>query len=309
MLSRVAESVYWMGRYLERAEDTARVVNTTTYLILDTPRVVPANWAALVQVLGAWSTFPHGEPSERRVMDYLIQDPDHPSSIQSCVRQARENARTVRELLPTEVWEEINELHHRVGDGAAGAIARRRRLDFLRAVIQSCQQITGVIEGTLSRGAPYQFVALGRHLERADMTTRILDMRIAAQTAEEIEPLDAWDDAGWMNTLRSLSGYTMYRQYCTPRISRPAVVEFLILDEHFPRSVRYCLLRMAVALRSLPRAAAAREGLRGLEQTVCGVAPGELEPEALHAYIDELQLGLARLHGILTESYFPEPVG
>ncbi|PWG61003.1 alpha-E domain-containing protein [Spiribacter halobius] len=309
MLSRVAENLYWMTRYLERAENTARLINTTSQMVLDGPRNVPVSWRSLVDILGSRPRFDAEglADDERSVMRFLVDEPAHGGSIQASVRAARENARTVRELLPAEVWEGINELYFLVRDNAVGQGGRRRRFDFLRRVIGHNQQITGVIEGTLSRGAPYQFVTIAQHLERADMTSRILDVRASQLVDEDEDALDAWQDAGWMTVLRSLGAYIMYRQSMNIRIRGSSVVSFLLRDEQFPRSVRYCLQRTARALRALPRSDPPLAELARLEQALEVVAPGALALGEVHDYIDELQSGLGQLHRAVTQTYFPEP--
>lgn len=309
MLSRVAENLYWMTRYLERADNTARLINTTSQMVLDGPRNVPVSWRSLVDILGSRARFDAEglADDERSVMRFLVDEPAHAGSIQASVRAARENARTVRELLPAEVWEGINELYFLVRDNAVGHGGRRRRFDFLRRVIGHNQQITGIIEGTLSRGAPYQFVTIAQHVERADMTSRILDVRATQLVDEDEDALDAWQDAGWMTVLRSLGAYIMYRQSMNIRIRGASVVSFLLRDEQFPRSVRYCLQRTARALRALPRSDPPLAELARLEQALEAVAPGSLALGEVHDYIDELQAGLGHLHRAVAQTYFPEP--
>lgn len=309
MLARVAESIYWMTRYLERAENTARLINTTTNLVLDLPKTVPVSWGSLIEIMGSWPWYEGDRSSidEQAVMHFLVDATDHPSSIQASVRTARENARTIREMLPAEVWESINALYFLVREHHAGGVSRRRRFDYLRRVILQAQQINGVVQGTLSRGAPYQFVALGRHLERADMTSRIVDVRAASLMPRTDESGDAWDDAGWMSVLRSLGGYIMYRQYMSPRIRGPQVVEFLFMDERFPRAIRFCLRRMEEALDQIPRGQEPLARLIELEQSMRRAAPGRLELPALHRYVDELQGGLGEVHAALAKSSFPTP--
>ncbi|QGM21215.1 hypothetical protein GJ672_02280 [Spiribacter sp. 2438] len=302
MLSRVGEQLYWMSRYLERMDNTARLIKATTQQMLDARH--PADWRAPVDILGAGMLFDGRELAahESTVMAFLIDDAHQPGSIRACVRAARENARTVRELLPTDVWEGINELHGVMRDDFGTNTRRRRRLDFLRHLIATNQRINGIIEGTLSHGPPYHFILLARLLERADMTSRILDKH----TTGEVDNGGSPD--GWMNTLHALDGYLMYRQSLGVGLDPRSVVRFLMLDPAFPRSVRFCLRHMGDALLALPRSAPVLAEVQRLDRRHVEAEPHRLALGALHDYIDQLQTELADIHGLIARHYFPEPL-
>jgi uncharacterized alpha-E superfamily protein len=300
MLSRVGEQLYWMARYLERTDNTARLIKATTQQILDARK--PANWRAPVDILGAGEAFDGRELTAREttVMGFLIDDPGQPGSIRASVTGARENARSVREMLPAEVWEGINRLHAVPRDAPGANASRRERLDALRRLIAINQQITGILEGSLSHGPPYHLIMLARHLERADMTSRLIDRHTAV-------PADAEHAGGWMDTLHALDAYLMYRQSMSARLDARSVIRFLMLDPAFPRSVRFCLRRLAEALIALPDSSPVLSAVERLDRAhVAADAPG-LAPDALHAYIDTLQCELANLHGAIARQYFPEP--
>lgn len=180
MLSRVAHNIYWMARYLERAEDTARIINVNTNLLLDLPRSMTFGWLPLIFIVGAEKQFFEKEPNrladEITVVKFLIGDVDNPGSILRSLAAARENLRTTRDVTPQEAWEMINGLYIFARDHLP---TRRGRFEFLRRIIHGAQQINGLLAGSMSRTAAYDFVKLGRFLERADMTTRILDVRSA----------------------------------------------------------------------------------------------------------------------------------
>lgn len=301
MLSRVAEQLYWMARYLERSDNTARLIKSTSQQILDARR--PTNWRAAVDILGSDPLFDAlGLTNEERVvLNFLVDETSNPGSIKASVNAARENARTVRELLPTEVWEGINALYRLTRQQAVSKATRRQRQDQLRRVTELNQQINGIIASTLSQGAPYHIIMLAQYLERADMTSRILDSQISAPT----EPLQ---EAQWMATLDSLGGYLMYRQSMNARLEVQAVTQFLMLDPAFPRSVRFCLRRIGDSLLALPSADPVMKTLERLDRAHAAAAPHTLSAIALHTYIDELQAGLGELHEAIARRYFPEPV-
>lgn len=306
MLSRVAENIYWMARYLERAEDTARMVTASTHLLLDLPRYVPLSWGSMVDILGAAEALKalELEPDERGVMRFLINDARHAGSLLSIVRSARENARVSRDILPTELWEGINGLHFYVRESAAQAGSRARRLEFLQQVVLRCQQITGVIHGSLSRGPLYQFMSLGQYLERADMTTRIVDVRTANLLPGDSEALGAYANVGWMSVLKSLSGYETYRHEVQARISGAPVVRFLLQDPHFPRAFCHCLRRVENRLEELPNARKPLECVGLARQRLDTARLEPLDLAYMHLLIDELQRDLNDVHAAITETYF-----
>ncbi|TVR61952.1 MAG: alpha-E domain-containing protein, partial [Candidatus Competibacteraceae bacterium] len=196
MLSRVAQNIYWMARQIERAEDTARLINVNSNLLLDLPRNTTFGWLPLIFIVGAEKLFFEKDPNrladQSNVVRFLISDRDHPSSIISSLAAARENLRTTRDTVPPEAWEQINGLYIYARDHVP---SRRGRFEFLRRVIQGAQQINGLLAGAMSRTAAYDFVRLGRYLERADMTTRILDVRSANLLARAGQPVPMTPDA------------------------------------------------------------------------------------------------------------------
>jgi len=325
MLSRVAQNIYWMTRYVERAEGTARLINVNTNLLLDLPRTTTFGWLPLIFIVGAESQFfekdPHRLVDEANVVRFLINDRDHPGSIISSLAAARENLRTTRDTVPREAWEQINGLYIYARDHVP---SRRGRYEFLRRVILGAQQIGGLLAGAMSRTAAYDFVRLGHYLERADMTTRILDVRSAnllsharqtqqsqgqsqmqtqtpASTQEEQDPFESIQ---WMSVLKSLSAYQMYRQQVRVRVSGPDVLKFLLQDEYFPRAVAFCLRQLDICLRKLPRHDAALAALAALRQKLNAATVPELSREGLHDFIDEVQIGLSQLHDQIAAAYF-----
>lgn len=187
MLSRVAGNFYWMARYLERAEDTARLVNVNSILLLDLPKKRTFGWAPLIAIMGNDQHFYHsyGEPDESNVVKFLLGESRNSSSILSCLAQARENMRTSRDIIPTEAWEQVNDLYLFVKDSLDEGVSKKDRFDFLKKVILGCQQITGITTDTMVRDAAYNFLRMGTYLERADMTSRILDVRSANLLSKE----------------------------------------------------------------------------------------------------------------------------
>ncbi|HEY0663399.1 MAG TPA: alpha-E domain-containing protein, partial [Thiobacillaceae bacterium] len=177
MLSSVAERIYWAARYLERAENTARLVSVYDSLLLDLPRGIDISWYNLIELNSATEAFAerYRVRDERNVVKFLLADADHSGALVNSLRMVRENLRTTRDVFAPEVWEFVNDLFYFATDNVAQGTGRKLRHQFTSGIIRGCEQVNGQIAATTSRDAPWQFIQLGRHLERADMTTRILD--------------------------------------------------------------------------------------------------------------------------------------
>lgn len=307
MLSRVAANLYWFGRYLQRAENTARLVTVNGHLLLDLPRPVKTGWQPLVEILGMERTFAalYAEPSEANVVRFLLTDARSPSSILSSIRRARELLRTVRDAMPQESWEKLNDIHLLLEASGDKALARRQRLEFLGRVIDACLLVYGILEANMSRDIGFQVLRLGAKLEQADMTTRILDVRsvnlIRTRAGEGLQP---FDNIQWMSVLRSLTAYEMYRRLVRQRVRGDLVLRFLLQNADFPRSVIYCLTRMQRTLGKLP----AQRGVeRSIARTLALVRDADMDAlikAGLSDFLDEIQVGLAAINDAVDQAYF-----
>lgn len=305
MLARVAQNLYWFARYLERAENTARLVLVNDNLMLDLPAGYTPGWQPLVEITGSLDAFRtrYRQADQRSVVKFLVADADHPGSLASSLRFARENARTLREVMPRAAAEHLNRVLAEFAEGLERGIGRRSRAEFLQRVIVGLQAFTGILHGAMSRDDAYTFVRLARTLERADMTTRIIDVRsqlLQDQTAD----LQPFEYVQWMSVLRSLSGYQMYRRRRQARVNRADALEFLLLDEQFPRAFMYSLRHIEYALKALPKNRQALRSLGRLRRFLGRVPLVELDSEGLHKLIDRLQLHLGRLHERIDATYF-----
>jgi uncharacterized alpha-E superfamily protein len=302
VLARVAESLYWMARYLERAEDTARLINATTMMLMDMPRGASFGWEDLLRVVGLDEAFHqhYDEASETAVMSFLIQDERNPSSIFACVRHARENTRTFREVLPRESWEWVNELYLYASTHMTQALDRRKRFEVLTEIIRRRQAVVGLLSGTMSRDEAFQFMRLGRNVERADMTTRVLDVSYAINLPQQNTQ---YHDLIWMSVLHALSGHQMYRRHVGVRATDHKVLAFLLNNLQFPRSVRHCLHEIQFALDELPGAEPMRR-LQGMLNLVDSADYRALAKNGLHDFCDDIQARLADLNAVIGETYF-----
>jgi uncharacterized alpha-E superfamily protein len=305
MLSRVANSVYWIARYLERAENTARIVNVHTNLVLDTPKGMSPGWEPLVMITGGHTLFAKQYPelNERNVIRFLLTDAASSVSVLYALAQARENARTVRDLLPREVWEELNNLYQYAHDNVQQGLSKRGRYEYVMKVIRGVQQLTGMLSGTMSNDMPYDFMVLGRNLERADMTLRILDVR-SASLLPHAGGLRPFEHIQWMSVLKSLSAYQMYIQHMGVRIHRQAVLQFLLQDPHFPRAIHHCVLRVESALHELPRHESVLPCVEKIKASIAKVDVASLDPKGLHDFIDVQEAMLAEVGKAIADVYF-----
>lgn len=307
MLARVAETLYWMARYVERAENTARMVQVNSHLVMDAPRGIAPGWEPLIAISGMAAEFDEccREPSERNVVKFLIGEARNPSSILNSLRGARENCRTVREILPQSAWERINELYIYAKENVQRGLTKRGRDEYLDDIIAGSQQINGLLGSVMYRDVAWQFIRIGRNLERADMTTRIIDVRSTDLFPDDLIESRSLDSLQWISVLRSLSGYQTYRRQVQIRVSRPAVLGFLFQDPFFPRAYRHCVEVVKDSVDCLPNNEDSLKRLRDVVRKVSTVDVQALTQNALHEFVDDLQLELIEVHDVIAATYFP----
>ncbi len=306
MLSRVAENVYWMARYLERAEDIARLINVNSNLVLDLPRRVDFGWEPLIAITGGEKSFAelYENTDERSVVRFLVSDRRYPGSIISSLAFARENLRTTRDIVPREVWEQLNDLYLTALQRTASGVPKRTRYEFLKDLIGRCQQLTGLLAGTMTRTEAYWFVKAGRYLERADMTTRILDVRSEDLFAEHPEDLTPFENIQWMSVLKSLTAYQMYRHHVRVRVRGPDVLRFLLKDPLFPRAVMHCLGEVDACIKRLPRNDEAVRAVARVQRRLKRVDVHGLVHSELHIFLDKFQVTIGGLHTSIHDTWF-----
>jgi uncharacterized alpha-E superfamily protein len=311
MLSRVAETMYWLGRQVERAENAARVVAVNANLLLDLPKGIAPGWRPLVDITGANALFEehYKDYDECHVVRFLLGDERNPGAVLSALAGARENCRTIRDIVPREGWEQINELYLYARDGLPKGLTKGGRHAYLSRVILGCQTISGLLSGTLLHDQGYDFIRLGRHLERADMTTRIVDVRSASLLPAETTELRPYATIQWVSVLRSMSAYQMYRRSEQVRVQRGPVLRFLFKSAAFPRAVNHCCERMRASLERLPRNEAALRVAGRLSRKLLGTEVQRLTQTELHRFVDELQLDIGDLHDEIARTWFPPRFG
>jgi uncharacterized alpha-E superfamily protein len=311
MLSRVADSIYWLNRYVERAENIARFVGTNLNLMLDSPRGIEQQWKPLVYTTGDQELFEqaYGEGNAQNVIQFLTFDSNYPNSILSCLQIARENARSVREIISSEMWEQINAFYWMVKTAAPDQSLSGLQ-DFFTEVKLASHLFAGVMDATMSHNEGWHFGQIGRLLERADKTSRILDVKyyILLPSVKHVGTI--LDQLQWISLLRSASAYEMYRKRSQHRITPDGVAEFLILDREFPRSIQSCLLQ---AERSLHQITGTPHGtwqnpvertLGRLRSELGYITIDEIMHIGLHEFLNDLQEKINEIGDKIFENFF-----
>jgi uncharacterized alpha-E superfamily protein len=310
MLSRVADSIYWMSRYVERVENVARFVDVTFNLMLDLPDGSAEQWQPLVSTTGdqTWFAQRYGEATRDSVVRYLVFDPEYPNSIISCLEKARESARCIRETISPEMWEHLNHFYYMVLDGSINEDLLESPQELLSEVKKAGHLFQGVTDGTMPHGEAWHFVQLGKLLERADKTSRILDVKyyILLPNVEDVGT--SIDDLQWSAVLRSVSGLEMFRRR-HGEITPQRVVGFLLLDRLFPRAIMHCI---DTASRSLHAISGSPEGtfwnlaekrMGQLRSDLAYTHVNEIITSGLHEFLDSIQTNLNDLGDAIYDSF------
>ena len=306
MLSRNAERTYWLGRYVERTEDTARLLNAFSQVMMDIPRSSKLGWETLLKIMATEELFyeHYDEVTESNVIKFLVIDQDNPSSIRSAIKAARENARTLRDKLPLEAWEILNDLNLFIKKNADKALKRSLRFEFLKDTILKCQCFNGLIRTTLSRTRIYEFLGMGAFIERADMSTRMLDIATGALLGRP-ENMRTFDTHIWLELLKAHNGLMMYRRVKGPKISPKRVLSFLIGEEEFPRSIIHCLSSMKGQAEYLPRNEKFLDNINNVIDSLDEYKKHNKDQlEDLSQFFDSTQQGINSLHADIATTWF-----
>lgn len=313
LLSRVAECAYWAGRYLERAEGTARLVKCHADLVMDLPRAVTVGWDPLLAVLGMAQRPDAGAPvtsTEESVVGLLTADASNPGSVRSSIAAARANLRVTRAVMPQEAAEVLIDLHNHVELTADEAIDRRTRTAWLTSVIRVCQTLSAILADTMSHDDAYCFFTVGRQLERADLTTRVLDVQVGPLTRGAGDALGPYLDICWFAALRSVSALQPFRRTGRPT-SAEATISFLLRDPKCPRTVESCLTEASRWLLEIPGHEQPMAACASAQRLLQSADARALADGDLHRYVDELQVHIGAIHEHIAVGWFahePAPI-
>lgn len=258
MLSRVAESLYWIGRYLERAESTARLLDVNYYAILEGAGLVTEQWPPLLGITGSENNFKtrHAKADAKSVPFWLAFDLYNPSSIRSCISMARENARSLRDRISTEMWESVNRAYLELCFNTDTVLENDALHEYCTKVREVSHLFHGIALSTLQRDQGWQFLRIGQMIERADNQLRLLQVRYRKSKADGADFAEALENHRWMAVLKSASAYESYRKLHHTRLAPRSIAEYLLLEPSFPRSVLYSITGMRDALKKLPGSSA-----------------------------------------------------
>ena len=316
MLSRVANSCYWLSRYIERAETSARVLDVNIQLELDNEDQLGGRlrqqWEPILATLLDQELFHkiHETFSADAVMDFITFEKANPNSILSCITLVRENARTVREQISSEMWELLNRLYLYLRSENSRSAHKESPIDFYRSLVDSLHGFQGTTDATMTHGEGWQFLQVGKFIERADSTSRVLDLKyhVLLPTGEQVG--GNVDVTQWNAVLRSCSAMEAYFKIFHGRVTSWDVAEFLILHDTFPRSIRFCVDALDRALHSI--SGTDRGHYKNEAERLSGMLRSNLDfttaesifKKGLHEYLDEIQARLNDISLALTDKYF-----
>jgi uncharacterized alpha-E superfamily protein len=311
MLSRVANSIYWMCRYVERAENVARFISVNLNLLLDMPMEAGKHWEPLVITTGDQVQYEKRYPSYAResVIRFLTFDREYSNSIISCLAMARENGRSIREIISSEMWEHLNNFYLELTEEDSMAMALEDPHRFFKIIQMRSHLFTGLMESTMSHGEAWNFARIGMMLERADKTSRILDVKYFMLLPRADLVNTPIDNIQWTAVLKSASAFEMYRKQ-HHRITPRNVADFLIFDNSFPRSIRSCISRAMACLHRIggtaPGAAhnPAEKHLGRLEADLEYTDIDEVIDQGIHEYLDCLQVRLNQVDAAIGTTFF-----
>lgn len=310
LLSRYADAAFWMARYMERAENLARILDVNETFVRDAEG--GQNWQSILRLNDDEDRFlaDYGETTGRNVLEFYVLDRDNPTSITSAIAMARENARTLRPLISTEMWSQLNVFHNWLRSLSPSDLTLPTVSRLCSQVKEACQTHAGIIEGTFYRDQGWYFYHLGKYLERADQTTRLLDIKyhiLLPSAAAVGTPVDV---AQWNALLRSVAGYHAFRRM-QPHGLRPAhIVGFLLFDKEFPRSVSNCLLLVNDLLTRLKSRYHLRGGNKAMEQlddllaVLANQTSESIIASGLHEFLDWVQIRLGEVTADISDDFF-----
>lgn len=315
MLSRVADSCFWLSRYIERAETNARILNVNMQLMLDfedqTALSMQQHWQPVLATLEDQELFSkfHDTISPETVMDFVTFEKKNPHGIYSCIANARENARTVREQISSEMWEQLNRTFLYLRDGQARADFAESPIDFYRRLVDNLHGFQGTTDATMTHGEGWDFLQIGKYLERADSTSRVLDIKYHVLLPSGEQVGGHVDITQWMAVLRSCSGLEAYLKTFVGHVTGWQVAEFLILHDEFPRSIRFCVDGLDSALHRI--SGCEKNHFSNEAERLSGLLRSSLDyttiasvfQSGLHQFLDKTQGNLIEIANAITKTY------
>jgi len=311
MLSRVANSIYWMSRYIERAENVARFISVNLNLLLDMPTEEGKHWKPLIMTTGDYEFFEKKDPeyNQDAVIGFLTFDREYPNSIVRCLMAARENARSIREIISSEMWEHLNNFYLELTSEQSVRMAFKDPHRFFKIIQMRSHLFTGLMECTMSHGEAWNFARIGMMMERADKTSRILDVKyfmLLPQASLVNAPID---HIQWMAVLKSASAFEMFRKQ-HHNITPNKVANFLIFDSQFPRSIKHCISKADIYLHRItgtPPGSATNRAEKRLGRILADLEYTDIQEvieTGMHEYLDNMQSRINEVGAAISTTFF-----
>lgn len=302
MLARVAENLYWLARYIERAEASARLAIAASDTILDLPEGLPYDWESLLQVFGSEDL--DQSLSENEVMEKLVLSLDNQGSIRFSVQAAHENARVTRDLIPKDAWIALNELHRLIERQPFSRFDRSSRIKLLRNVISGCRLWHGCLMANQARDLTWLFLRLGDRLEHTEMVSRFVDPRVTQMVPGRSAQWASYEAIGWQNLLSALGGVELYRHSAKNQLLGADVLRFVLCDLDFPQSMVAALNRVASLLNDLPHKRVSSDLVSGVIHSLQSLDLERLSPDVLTENMNWIQQALGSIHDQISTEYF-----
>jgi uncharacterized alpha-E superfamily protein len=309
LLANSAERLFWLARYLERVENLARIIEITETIARDSSG---RNWFSVVQINADEKAFTAKHPvaTDRAVVEFYFFDPANPTSVPASLQEAHQNARALRPIISIEMWEQVNVMRHHWREQSHAALAPDQIPRLCRRLREQCEINEGIVEGSLSQDEAWFYYRLGKSLERADQTTRLLDIKYHLLLPPGSSVGSALDSSQWNALLRAANGYQAFRRVYQGRMTPAAVAGFLLFSDSFPRSVSLCVRNMAWLLAQLrfryglSRAAPAEEKLDEMRALLSELTVEAVIEKGLHEFLDGMQRQFIALTDDIRKAFF-----
>ena len=303
MLSRSAKHLYWLSRYIERTENIARMIDVNLELILDFPDDHSLNWKPLIDTLDINDLFEskYKNYNETNVLNFLFEDKKNLSSLKNCLVMSKYNIETIKDDLPKSANISLNQLYEHIIDNKISKVHKRKKLQYITNIVSMTQNFFGSINDNLSRGYEFEFIRLGRFVERTDMISRIIDCLCVSKSSKQTHDFSTME---WISMLTTLSAQDAFRKEAKGEANRGEVITFLLKNDSFPRSVFRSLITIELCLQNLPRN---KKLLQMISRLISSSERSKLynfDDKRLHLYLDNLQKNVSSIDSKIHNTYF-----
>ena len=303
MLSRSAKHLYWLSRYVERTENIARMIDVNLELILDFPDDHSLNWKPLIDTLDINDLFEskYKNYNETNVLNFLFEDKKNSSSLKNCLVMSKYNIETIKDDLPKSANISLNHLYEHIIDNKISKVHKRKKLQYITNIVSMTQNFFGSINDNLSRGYEFEFIRLGRFVERTDMISRIIDCLCVSKSSKQTHDFSTME---WISMLTTLSAQDAFRKEAKGEANRGEVITFLLKNDSFPRSVFRSLITIELCLQNLPRN---KKLLQMISRLISSSERSKLynfDDKRLHLYLDNLQKNVSKIDSKIHTTYF-----